>query len=37
MIITKEEFEKRMVIYRKDFPELNLFDPSEQENLVLKA
>ncbi len=37
MNITEEEFQRRMVIYRKDFPELNLFDPSEQENLVLKA
>lgn len=37
MNITEEEFQRRMVIYRKDFHELNLFDPSEQENLVLKA
>ena len=37
MNITDEEFQRRMVIYRKDFPKLNLFDPSEQEDLVLKA
>ena len=37
MNITKEEFQRRMTIYRKDFPELNLFDTLKQEYLVFKA
>jgi hypothetical protein len=37
MHISKEEFEKRMAIYRKITPRLDWFTSSEQEELVFKA
>ncbi len=37
MYISKEEFQNRMEIYRRDFRHLNYFTVPEQEELVLKA